>query len=42
MARGPAGVGRAQARDGLLDAARDSGVHSGAYRAARQRLIAAM
>jgi EAL domain-containing protein (putative c-di-GMP-specific phosphodiesterase class I) len=32
----------AQARDGLLDAARDSGVHSGAYRAARQRLIAAM
>ncbi|MDR6380261.1 EAL domain-containing protein [Paraburkholderia caribensis] len=32
----------AQARDGLLDAARDSGVHSGAYRAARQRLIATM
>ncbi|SKC79674.1 EAL domain-containing protein [Paraburkholderia hospita] len=32
----------AQARDGLLDAARNSGVHSGAYRAARQRLIAAM
>ncbi|BCF97564.1 hypothetical protein PPGU19_021330 [Paraburkholderia sp. PGU19] len=31
-----------QARDGLLDAARDSGVHSVAYRAARQRLMAAM
>ncbi|GJH03625.1 hypothetical protein [Paraburkholderia terrae] len=32
----------ARARDSLLDAARHSGVHSGAYRAARQRLIAAM